>query len=358
MILQALQDVVSRGDFAVPPYLAVALRLQRLLARDGYSASEVADLIAADAVLAATVLSAANSGFLGAGRPVTTLSQAVSRLGARTVGSIALASGVGAVATEKGLLLDVKFRVWRRTLTCALACQKLSGGRGLPSEEAFLAGLLHGFGRSIAVAALEELLKTSQDQQPLSVEEWLDIVEAHRPALARSVAQSWKLPPAITDAIDNQQRGVSALRDLVLDADAFAGALEAGTSPEPSVPTEGRILDTLIAGLPAALEAFASPTTAVPMRPAPSPVLAKPEHALVGERRSQALAVIDRGAKGSASLGCLSLAPAGLEVHSSRPYQECVIVRLLVGDPQIGFEPWLTVVLCVPQGAQSYTMGC
>ena len=123
---RALTDVVSRGDFTVPPYPAVALRLQRLLARDGYGVGEVADVIAADAALAATVLAAANSAQLGAASPITSLSRAVNRLGARTVGSIAIASGVSAVAVTTGVLLDVRFRVWRRGMTCALACQKLA----------------------------------------------------------------------------------------------------------------------------------------------------------------------------------------------------------------------------------------
>ena len=58
---RALTDVVSRGDFVVPPYPAVALRLQRLLAREGYGVAEVAEVLAADAALATTVLAAANS---------------------------------------------------------------------------------------------------------------------------------------------------------------------------------------------------------------------------------------------------------------------------------------------------------
>ena len=66
---RALTDVVSRGDFVVPPYPAVAMRLQRLLAREGYGVGEVADVIAADAALAATVLAAANSALLSAASP-------------------------------------------------------------------------------------------------------------------------------------------------------------------------------------------------------------------------------------------------------------------------------------------------
>jgi HD-like signal output (HDOD) protein len=350
---RALTDVVSRGDFTVPPYPAVALRLSRLLAREGYAVGEVADVIAADAALAATVLAAANSALLGAISPITSLSRAVNRLGARTVGSIAIASGVSSVAITTGVLLDVKFRVWRRGMTCALACQKLGQARGLEPEEAFLAGLLYGFGRSIAVASLEQLLKTHQPPRPLSVAEWLTIAEQQRAALARAVAHSWQLPTVIAEAVGSQERSASPLNDLVMYADGIAGELDAGRMPEARNPAEAYALDELIAGLPAALEAFTPPAALPTTRPSPpSPLLAKPERALEGDLRKKTLSVVDRRAKAAASLTCLSLAPAGIEVDSNKPFQEGSVVHLAVGEADAHFEPWFTVVLCVPRAAR------
>jgi HD-like signal output (HDOD) protein len=346
---RALTELVSAGDFTVPPYPAVALRLQRLLARDGYGVAEVAEVVAADAPLAATVLAAANSALLAGSGAITNLGRAVNRLGARTVGSIAVASGVGAVATTAGVLFDVKFRVWRRGLSCALICQKLAPARGLDAEEAFLAGLLYGFGRSIAVASLEQLLKTHQPPRPLSVSEWLGIAEQHRASLALAVANRWQLPGVIADALrgaapSNQP---SALDALLRDADHIAGELDAGRMPQAATPTETRSLDELIAGLPTALEAFAP---APPSLTRPSPTLAKPEHALEGELHQKKLRIVDLRAKLAASLGCLSIGPNGIEVESNRPFQESSMVRLALGDEAAKFEPWLNVVLCVPSG--------
>jgi HD-like signal output (HDOD) protein len=351
---RALTDVVSRGDFVVPPYPAVALRLQRLLGREGYGVGDVADVLAADAALAATVLAAANSALLGANSPITSLSRAVNRLGARTVGSIAVASGVGAISVSTGVLQDVRFRVWRRSMTCALACQKLAGARGLAPEDAFLAGLLFGFGRSIAVASLEQLLKTHQPPRPLSVAEWLNIAEQQRAALGRAVAKGWQLPQAIGDAITGAaSQDNSSLNLLVLHADTVAGELDAGRMPQAQTPAEIRLIDELIAGLPAALEAFAPPPPAPTTRPSPpSPMLAKPAHALDGELRPKALKVVDRRTKAAATLTCITLAPTGIEVESSRAFQESSMVRLIVGETEPPFEPWFNVVLCVPHGAQ------
>ncbi|HYP89610.1 MAG TPA: HDOD domain-containing protein, partial [Polyangiaceae bacterium] len=328
--------------------------LQRLLARDGYGIGEVADIIAADAALATSVLAVANSALLSGAAPITNLGRAVNRLGARTVGAIAVASGIGGTSLSSGVLLEVRFRVWRRGMTCALACQKLSAPRSLAPEEAFLAGLLYGFGRSIAVASLEQLLKTHQPARPLTPQEWLSIAEQQRAALATAIATSWKLPPVIAEAMGECEPGSSPLYDLVLYADRIAESLDAGRQPEALSPADARLLDELVAALPATLEAFAPPTPAGPtMRPAPpNPHLAKPEHAIEGDLRKKALKVFDRRTKGAAQLSCSSIGPTGIEVDSSRPFQEGAMVRLGVGEPDSTFEPWMTVLLCVPAGSR------
>ncbi len=351
---RALTDVVTRGDFSVPPYPAVAMRLQRLLARDGYGVAEVADVIAADAPLATTVLAAANSAAGAAAAPITTLTRAVNRLGARTVGSLAMASGVATVAVTAGVLFDVKFRVWRRSVTCALAAQKLGASRGLVPEEAFLAGLLHGFGRSIAVASLEKLLKTHAPPRPLSVQEWLGIAEQHRAPLARALAQSWQLPPSIEAAIVGDRQGGSQLDEVVGYADKIASDLDASRIPQPERPGDQPLLDRVIAELPAALEAFTPAATTAPPRPTvkDAAAVAKPERALEGAPRKKSLTVSDRRTKDAAQVTCLALSPSGIELDSSRAFQESSMVRLSIGEGEGAVDHWFNVVLCVPAASR------
>ncbi len=348
---RALTEVVSRGDFVVPPYPGVALRLQRLLAREGYGVGEVADVVGADAALAANVLAAANSAQFGAGSAITSVSRAVNRLGARTVGSIAIAAGVGQVATTSGVLHDVRFRVWRRSLTCALACQKLAPARSLDPEEAFLAGLLHCFGRALAIAALEQVLKTNKPPRPLSVSEWLGIAEQHRAALARSVVEAWKLPSAVADAACTPaSSAASPLAELVLEADRIAGDLDAGRMPQASRPGDVPLIDALIASVPAALQSFAAAGPAPTQQP--SPLVEKPAQVLDGELKSKKLSVVDRRSKNAAELVCLGLTPSGIVVESTRPFQESSVVRLALGADADSFEPWLSVVLCSPNAGR------
>jgi HD-like signal output (HDOD) protein len=346
-VRRALGEVVERGDFQVPPYPAVALRLQRIFAKPNYSLGEVADTIAADPALAARVLSLTNSALYRATEEITSLPRAVNRLGTRAVSSLALAAGLGSSATQPGALFDVKYRVWRRSITCALACQKLAPVRRLDDNQAFLVGLLHGFGRSVAIAAIEKLMTTFKGVTPLKMLEWLAVADEQREKLALAVAERWQLPADIIASL-KPEAASTPMGQLVAEGERIAAALESNWRPEPSAPAEARPLEELIAGLPAALDALA----AVPPPTAGRPnAVAVVDHALAGELRPFSDAVTDCKKQGRATLTSVSIAASGLELQSSLAMQECSMVRLGVGSDAQRFETWFNVALCVPAGA-------
>jgi HD-like signal output (HDOD) protein len=343
----ALGEVVTKGDFQVPPYPAVALRLQRILARPNHGLGEVSDTIAADPALAARVLGVVNSALYRTSDDITSLPRAVNRLGARVVSALAVAAGIGTSATQAGALFDVKYRAWRRSVTCALACQKLARLRGLDENAAFLAGLIHGFGRSVAVAALERLLATQRAVAPLQVLQWLAVAEAERERLALAVAESWQLPAEIMDAL--RPAVATPMGALVAEGERIAEALESSWRPEASSPAEARALDELISGLPAALDALAAVPPPAPNKSASA--VASAERLLVGDRRRCDVPLADCRKKGAASLTGSSLAPTGVEATSSAPLQEGSIVRLAAGGDAGRVEAWFNVLLCTPSGS-------
>jgi HD-like signal output (HDOD) protein len=343
----ALGDIVAKGTFDVPPYPAVALRLQRILARPNHGLAEVADAISADPAIAARVLGAANSAAYGTSQEITTIGRAVNRLGGRTVSALSLAAGVGAAATQAGVLFDVKYRVWRRSVTSALACQKLAALHAVAPDDAFLVGLLHGFGRSLAIAALEKLIATQRPPRPLGISDWLAIAEQRRGALTAAAAERWSLPPSLVEPL-KESGAPAAWQQLLARANQVALLLETGQTPEGSSPAESRALDELVRGLPGALDAL---TEVPPAGPARSPgVLAKPERVLQGDRRPCSIALGDRRKRGAAALRCLGVGPDGVEFESSSAFQESSMVRLLVGADTDALEPWFNIVLCVPVG--------
>ena len=128
----AIVDLVSRKAVKVPPYPAVAMKVEALVRRDDYGLDDLAKLVASDQALAADALRCANSAFYSRATPVTSINQAISRLGAREVVGLAVASALGAHARKPGPLAALKRRVWLEALASAALSQELAKGRRRP----------------------------------------------------------------------------------------------------------------------------------------------------------------------------------------------------------------------------------
>jgi HD-like signal output (HDOD) protein len=348
-LLPALTDAIARRDFAIPAYPATALRLRRLIATDRYNVAQLSDVITTDPALVATVLGMANSPlYRPDGPPITALGRAVHRLGARTVATLATAAGVGAQACGRGPLVDLKYAVWRRAVTCALISQKLAPVRGLDPEEAFLAGLLHGFGRTVAVACLEKLLITNAPQRPLSLAEWLALADEHRAALAKAVAERWELPGELAVAIGAGPDSSSALAQLVNLSELLAVGLEHNGEQElpPLNDQESRVFRELCALLPGAIAALVEAPDG--NRPPPPSAIAKPATALKGEVRAISLSVSDARSSKNAALSATAISADGLRLKSDRPFQEGCLVHLRLAREDKPLSVWVNVVLCAP----------
>jgi HD-like signal output (HDOD) protein len=198
---QALEAQASLGDVVVPPYPAVAMRVQDVMSRKNFGLSEVAELIGADAVLAADILRCANSVMYRRGAPVIDLTQALTRIGVQQVMRLLLASGLATHAQALGPLVPLRRMVWIEGLAGAAVCQELARLRGLRTEDAFTLGLLHDFGKVVAVSGLEASLEQEKIQESFDREDWERVVERLHQPLGLAMAARWGLPKLVSEVI-------------------------------------------------------------------------------------------------------------------------------------------------------------
>jgi len=78
----AVDDLVARDAVEVPPYPAVAMKIERLVGSGDFGLDELARLATSDQALAADVLRCANTAAFARGAPVASVPQAVARIGA------------------------------------------------------------------------------------------------------------------------------------------------------------------------------------------------------------------------------------------------------------------------------------
>jgi len=198
----------SIDHLPTPP--VVFSQINRVLSNPNASVYDVAKIIAEDAGMSARVLRMANSAYYSLPQPVASVRQAVVILGLESVRSLVLSAAV--LETFSGYQENPEFQdiFWRHSLATASAARVLFGGR--PSdrtvrggEEGFSAGLLHDIGKLVMVCHMPKLHAGAAAHKFFQIVEdrWIedDVVGANHAAIGGYLAERWKLPDVLREAI-------------------------------------------------------------------------------------------------------------------------------------------------------------
>jgi HD-like signal output (HDOD) protein len=269
---RAVADLVSRGEVELPPYPAVAFRIARLVRGGDYGLDELGRLVASDQALAAGLLRVANSAVYQRGTPVASIPGAAARVGAEELSRIALALGLGPMAAARGPLAPLRRGAWHDALASAVICRDLARARHLDQDDAFTCGLLHDFGRVIAIGAIERVAAGSRPARAMPTSFWNAMVERYHVDMGRSLAARWDLPDVVVETIalhhagDGSERG-SQILEIVRTVDPLVGLLSERSSLGPvEISALSRLsesdtdaLERTLQGLPAFIASLEQP---------------------------------------------------------------------------------------------------
>lgn len=135
---------------ALPLLPVLVQRLVALDMGDEGAYDEVVEIAEEDPVFAARILALANSAFLAPTEEITSIAQAVARVGAWRVGELATAMAMMDVFTGEGEAVGL---LWQHSLEVAVAARRLAAQVGVAPGEAYIAGLVHDLGRMVMLAA-------------------------------------------------------------------------------------------------------------------------------------------------------------------------------------------------------------
>lgn len=197
-----------KADKQLPSPPGTALQVLRLCRRPDTQVQEVADAIRSDPALSARLLKYANSSYVGVGREVTSVRNAVLLLGLRAVKLTALGFSVAMPEFQPRCQgFDLR-RFWAESFAAATLARQIAGGiAGADREEAFTAGLLANLGcLALAKGCPDEYaqaLEAHRRGRPLLEAEreyvGLDHVEFGAQLLA-----DWGLPKILVNAVRSQ----------------------------------------------------------------------------------------------------------------------------------------------------------
>jgi HD-like signal output (HDOD) protein len=195
----------------LPAFPWVALQVVDLARRGDVGANDLVRLVNRDPVLIARVLRIANSAYANRGIEVTSARDAVIRLGLREVAAAAAAAAARSLFVADDVLPDPELaeagaRLWRYALTSALAASWLAMECGADDGRAFLGGMLHDLGKTIALRRFVRLAAADRLEGLPPAAALGPILEATHVELGERTARAWNLPAAAIRACAEHHR--------------------------------------------------------------------------------------------------------------------------------------------------------
>lgn len=198
--VQHLAGDLSGGQIELPSFPDIVIRVRQALEDDNCTTQQLVKIISAEPVLAAKLLSIANSAAMRpSGDAITDLDMAVNRVGRVIVRSSAMSFAVEQMRAARKLE-NVKSRLtglWRQSAHVAALCFVLAKRfTSLNPNEAMFVGLMHGIGRMYILVRAEEFPEVFGNEQDFD-----DILNEWDSGIGASIIQNWGFATHVSDAV-------------------------------------------------------------------------------------------------------------------------------------------------------------
>ena len=241
-IVELINGYLQESTINVPVFHTVALRLQQVLSRQDFSIDEVNKLITADPGLASQVLRVSNASFYSGLTKVTTIRDAIVRLGATSVANIAMMATQQDMYRSKDPKLNgLMSTLWQHALCCAIGAKWLATKANLAAlaEEAFLAGLLHDVGKLFLLKVMEDIIKEEKSSGEISPALLAEVINGMHVEHGFHLMQKWSMPEAYGNVVRDhhivQWDQGNLLLAMVRLVDQACNKLGVGMHPEPGL---------------------------------------------------------------------------------------------------------------------------
>ncbi len=195
----ALVDRIAKDELKLPLLPQVATEVLNLTSDPDAEMAKLATLIQQDQAIASQVLKISNSAAYAPRSPIVSMQQAVSWLGMKMLGELALTVSIeNGVFRVKGYEPEIT-SLWRQALASGLYAKEIARQGRNNVEGAFLCGLLHTIGKPVVLQAILEIQRTLN--LTLEWDAFSRLLESHHVPVGASVVEKWKLPPQVKEAI-------------------------------------------------------------------------------------------------------------------------------------------------------------
>ncbi len=164
----------------------------------------LAQLIQQDQALASRVMKIANSPVYRGVNPMSSLQQAIARMGMKAISEMALAASVGAkVFNVAGYEAEVS-SLWKHSIAAAGWAKEIARIRRRNVESAFMCGLLHQIGKPVTLQALVDIQNSKGAHLP--AEDMHQLIDKYHVTVGCTLGRDWELPAMVVESMGFYQK--------------------------------------------------------------------------------------------------------------------------------------------------------
>lgn len=228
---------ISSEEFQLPNLPEVSTRAMQLLRDDDTDVQQLESIIQADPAIATKLLKVANSALFSGTTQITSVSQAIVRIGFNTTNQLVMGFAMETLfISSSKAIKHLMQNLWYHSVTVASIASVLSKElKRFDSGQALLAGLIHDIGK---VAVLNYIDKNNKD---LSYEEIEAVVTKLRADIGSMILTKWNFPEefvGVVEGVEDWQRDhdqAADLCDLVMLAQLHANIQNQTISDTPAM---------------------------------------------------------------------------------------------------------------------------
>lgn len=185
------ENLIQSPQFDLPTLPSSALKLMDCLQDASASMKDIGGLVQHDPVLTAKFLRMANSSYYGGRVEITTVVQALNRLGLREIRNLVMSVALHSTVFKDKRLNAAAQGIFDHALGCAMVAQAFAARLDLAADRAFTAGLLHDIGKVPALLLVQQALERDATVRKEFVE---GLVERHHVRTGLALLNTWQLP--------------------------------------------------------------------------------------------------------------------------------------------------------------------
>ena len=205
-IAEVINQQLESGAAELPVFNPIAQRIQKETAKEEPDFKLIEQLIVKDPALTSEVLKMANSSVYRGLTEVTSIRNAILRLGVKEVANIVvLVTHENHFNSKNQIMHQLMRKLWSHSLGCAVGAQLIAQKSGLDdiTQEAFLAGLLHDVGKLLIIKIIDDVLSSKQMAIHLSEALLDDALDRLHTECGHTLMNHWNLPKKYMGVVKN-----------------------------------------------------------------------------------------------------------------------------------------------------------